>query len=30
MKLLNTSLSFSMASHPQMDGMAEVTKHTIQ
>ena len=30
MSLLDTTLTFSMASHPQTDGMAEVTNHTIK
>ena len=30
MSLLDTTLTFSMASHPQTDGMAEVTNHTIE
>ena len=30
MSLLDMMLVFSMASHPQTDGMAEVTNHTIE
>ena len=30
MSLLNTALIFSMATHPQTDGMAEVTSHAIE
>ena len=30
MSLLDMMLTFSMASHPQTDGMAEVTNHTME
>ena len=30
MSLLDTTLTFSMASHPQTDGIAEVTNHTME
>ena len=30
MSLLDMTLTFSMASHPQTDGMAEVTNHTME
>ena len=30
MSLLVMTLTFSMASHPQTDGMAEVTNHTME
>ena len=30
MSLLDTMLTFIMASHPQTDGMAEVMNHTIE
>ena len=30
MSLLDTTLTFSMVSHPQTDGMAEVTNHTVE
>ena len=30
MSLLDTTLTFSMASHPQTDGMAEVTNCTME
>ena len=30
MSLLDTKLTLSMALHPQTDGMAEVTNHTVE